>query len=314
MVNNYSINGVPLFGTPGSDGRPPRLNSSAAAVQALRELSLWAERVFGLPLQHRLLDVLSALGQAEAPISLAAMARATGLDQREVQAVAAALAQRGLAEHPAGDGPATGLLPTPKLRQALAEFHDLVERAFVSRTALRESLLVNSVSHPVLAQRIERLFDRFFDLGWLYLHNWAGTCHVMAELVAQALRQQGHLTRVVWGEAAIHHGKRLLHLGRAGSARPGQFDGHLFCIVDECALVDFGLGNVRQVFRRDAVWAVAADSSGNEAMLADVRHPLVGRMCWRALPVVERWREQIDTGQRIARDLLAAVSADGTGI
>ena len=341
---NLSVNGVPLFDPQpgGVAGAEPAASAAGGpalpVVDALRELSRWCESVFGFGLEHRALDLLAQLDRAARAgeaISAPALAAACGMAPQRARALLRQLAESGLVE-PAGAarvgqapggpgapaGPAPGApgasspgdqpaspedgtwSPTPRLPLAMRQFADMADAAFVSRTALRDSLLWARVADPALLQRLQRVFDRFFDLGWLYLHNWGSTCQVTATLAARVLQAEGLRARVCTGSLHIRHGEREFRLGRSGTADPAQVDLHVFCLVQERVLLDFGLGNVRRRFLRGYPWAMAFDTRPEGAVAGVADDLRLGRAEWRTDWTVADAAQQLQAAQEVARRLL----------
>lgn len=277
-MQNYLVNGVPLFGTPALLAAPSSQRTTLAAMDSLRTIARWAERMFGVPLGAPMLDVLHAAAGHHDMIDPVHIAAAAAVPLADAEALLAALEQQGFVGRATPGGMWTA---TPRLQQALHELEAMLQRAFVSRAGLRDTLLALQLDDAARTALVERLFDRFFDLGWLYLHNWAGHCHLMALLVAQAMRLEGRLARTTWGAVQVRDGGQGFRLGTPGSARPGQIDGHAFCIVDETFVVDFGLGNLRKGYRREAPWAVAAEADLTGEALFVLDHPALGQATWR---------------------------------
>jgi hypothetical protein len=282
-MNQWSVNGVPVFQANGFAKGWMRTNSTADLLKALRQLSLWSERTWGLALDHRLIDVLeficsTAAAQTRQPFEV--IVRATGLRLCELDHVADALQQAGAVQTQVDEDGTRWLIATPSLLDSWQEFHAQLNRTLMSRPALRSALFLCAVRDKALAADVTACFDHFFDLGWLYLHNWGASCYTMACLVQQAMQRAGHQVRVEQGYVQmVHKGQHFL-LGGRGLAQPGQIDSHAFCVVDERWVVDFGLGVARRLFRRDMFWAVAVDYLQHAEVVARVDHPRVGQISW----------------------------------
>lgn len=283
-MQDLLANGVPLFRPNGHALGWLRTHSSAQALDSLRQISLWSQQHFGLPPDHRLIGVLGLLCQPSAAlkgVALAGLPQATGLAVGEVQAVLQVLQARAEVDIVAGAGGHDWVRPQAGLVEAWMAFQQQLNQQWIARPALRQALLLNQASAPALAQQVETLFDCFFDLGWLYLHNWGASCHLMASLVCAALRQEGQRARIEMGYVEIcHQGGRYL-LGGKGLAQAGQVEGHVFCVLDDAVVVDFGLGVARRLYRRDMYWAVAADALWASEVAARIEHPRFGVMSWR---------------------------------
>lgn len=278
------VNHMPVFRSTGYPKGWIRTSTPADALATLRDLSIWAERAFGLPLDHRALDVLQFIGHqgvAQRPTHCDEVSQATGQPPEAVRAVFEALHRAGLVT-PEDGGQVRGTAALPHVWEA---FEDRLDSAFIARPALRSALLLNKCSRAALAARVERAFDRCFDLGWLYLHNWGANCYLMASLLAEIMQREGHSARVQAGFVEIAKDQHIFLVGGKGIAQQGQIDGHAYCVVDEVLLIDFGLGVARRAFRRDLFWGVASDFIAGDspaAVVASAEHPRAGAMSWHA--------------------------------
>jgi hypothetical protein len=196
----------------------------------------------------------------------------------------------------------SSIVPTPKLVSLLRAFHQKFETLFIPRSHLRARQLVISTENRALGQFVEVLYDRFFDLGWLYLHHYGSACFMMASLVKGVAQAHGHGARVEIGYVKMGPRESVFLLGGKGYAQPGQVDGHAVCIIDDAVLVDFGLGSARRFYRKDFPWAIAADYRPCDGTMATVtllgRGAVVWKNDWRSpqaehevarsLPMVEK--------------------------
>jgi hypothetical protein len=316
---DLTVNGVPLFDpAPAAPVPPPQAAGAGAVVASLRELSEGCERVFGFGLEQRALELLAALDRLTRDgdaVTAQALAAASATEPARALALLEHLARTGLVtpQDPAPDGPtpaddASAWRPTPRFALAMRQFTELADSAFLSRHALRQSLLWMDVADPALAHRLQRLFDRFFDLGWLYLHNWGSTCQVTATLAATVLQREGLDARVCQGSLALRHGERSFRLGRSGLADASQIDVHLFCLVQGQVLLDLGLGNVRRRFLRGYPWAVAFDARPEGLRAGTIESPRWGRAEWwldEPEPAPHApLQAQLDAAQEVARRLM----------
>jgi hypothetical protein len=172
----------------------------------------------------------------------------------------------GLLARPAGASaagatvaPAVAYVPTPHFLTLLEDFSKQFDSLFIVRKDLRDRQLRVFAQHGPMRDFASTLYDRFYDLGWLYLHNFGAVCFLMASLVARVATAHGYRARIESCHAEIAKGESRYLLGAPGYAKPGQIDGHAVCILDDCMLVDFGLGNVRRGYRRDFPWGLACD-------------------------------------------------------
>ncbi len=304
---NYAVNGVPLFGASSAEARGwLRTDDPLAVVDSLREVAAWAQSTFGIGLQPRLLDFLQLLRGGRVPLPLTAQALAQALDAApvEVMELVQAMAHAGLLHMTRRDDGTAIIESGARLADALEQFEQRLDHAFVSRHALRRALLVSQLGDTTLATSVQRLFDRFFDLGWLYLHNWAGVCSMMATLVAQAMQAEGHRTQVLMGCFHAELDGKPFRMGRGGHEVPGKLDGHVFCVVEGRVLVDFGLGNVRRHFRRDYPWALAVDCDLHGTELATLQHPRAGTVRWTIDWNPPGGEAQLETARLLAAELM----------
>ncbi|MES2127814.1 MAG: hypothetical protein V4463_11130 [Pseudomonadota bacterium] len=144
-----------------------------------------------------------------------------------------------------------------RLVDLLDAYDHKFESLFILRKHLRDEQLLIVAPWPRLHHVVESLYDHFYDLGWLYLHNFGSVCFLMASLVARVVQRYGHTARIVSGYVEVTSARGRFMLGGAGMAGPGQIDGHAMCVIDEAIIVDFGLGNLRKSYRRDFHWALA---------------------------------------------------------
>lgn len=305
---NYVVRGVPLY--------PPRQEQQAgrdwlqasdpiAALGSLRDISQWTEEVFGVGLGSGLVDALQWLQSRRdsAPLTAAALASTLRMPDAEAAVLLRQLAGRGLLSLAPGRGEA--YLPTPRLDAVLHDMIERLDRSFVPREALHRALLVCELPDAALQVRIERLFDCFFDLGWLYLHNWASLCTMMATLVARVLALEGMRTRVQLGRLVVVRDGCTYNLGGPGTSGAGQFDGHVYCVLgDDEAIIDFGLGVVRRAFRRDTPWAVAVPCRRDGPVLATLEHDRGGHMQWFDDWQSAQGRAELAAAQPIADELM----------
>jgi hypothetical protein len=156
------------------------------------------------------------------------------------------------------------LLPTARFLALLDQYSLVFESVFIVRTELRAQQLLIQSDDAALAAFARVLYDRVYDLGWLYVHNYGSTCFLMASLVHRIATLHGHAARVASCYVEIdqhldgNHVERYL-LGAQGYAKPGQIAGHAVCVIDEKLVVDFGLGSVRKNHNRDFYWGAVAD-------------------------------------------------------
>ena len=172
-------------------------------------------------------------------------------------------------------------VPTEQFKRLLKSFSRQFESLFILRKGLRDRQLIVATTDAALSDFAESLYDHFYDLGWLYLHNFGAACFLMASLAARVATGYGYRARVASCYAEIATGDSRYLLGAEGLAKPGQIDGHAVCILEESVMLDFGLGNVRRGYRRDFPWAIACDFNRQGVMLGGVAMPTGETVVWK---------------------------------
>jgi hypothetical protein len=187
-----------------------------------------------------------------------------------------------LAEQPAGLDPRVRtFLPTEKFLGLLKSFSRQFESLFILRKDLRDEQLLVVTEDDALRDFAESLYDHFYDLGWLYLHNFGAVCFLMASLVTRVATSYGYRARVASCYVEIAKDEQLFMLGAKGLAQPGQIDGHAVCILEEKLLIDFGLGNVRRNYRRDFPWAIACEFQQRDSLIGGIALSSGEKILWR---------------------------------
>jgi hypothetical protein len=186
----------------------------------------------------------------------------------------------GLLARPAGAGP-LAYLPTQQFLELLQNFSRQFDSLFILRKDLRDQQLLVVAQDGPMHDFAATLYDCFYDLGWLYLHNFGAACFLMASLVARVATAHGYRARIESCYVEIAQGDSRYLLGAEGYAKPGQIDGHAVCILEECMLVDFGLGNARRNYRRDFPWALACGYQPEAAMLGGIAMTSGETVIWK---------------------------------
>lgn len=158
--------------------------------------------------------------------------------------------------------------PTPAFECLVADYERELQARFIPREPLRNEQLFVDCQDTALAAEVRLLYDRCFDLGWLYLHRYGATCFMMAIVMQALLSRRGHQAYVQVGEVSVQHADRVFVLGRQPQPTPGRIDAHACCVVDERVVLDFGLGNVRRHYRKNFFWGLVADCSPQGPQLA----------------------------------------------
>jgi hypothetical protein len=216
------------------------------------------------------------------PLVLDLLSRELPHDEQLVRAQILTLEQAGLmVEQPMADGGAIALQPTKEFIALVARYQAKFESLFILRKGLRDEQLLVATDDAKLRHFTEALYDHFYDMGWLYLHNFGGICFLMASLVQRAAIAYGHQARVVSGYVEIVSSTHNFKLGGKGFAAPGQIEGHAMCVIDEALIVDFGLGNARRAFRRDFYWALACPYRPQAGVLGQMVLPQGLSVRWK---------------------------------
>jgi hypothetical protein len=184
---------------------------------------------------------------------------------------------------------------TERFLALLDRYGRVFDAVFIVRGELRGQQLLVSSKQPELADFGRLLYDRMYDLGWLYLHNFGSACFLVASLVRRLAELHGHRARIVSGQVEVENQGNTFMLGGQGFAKPGQIDGHAVCVVDDALVLDFGLGNVRKSYRRDFYWGTIADYERDGAVFARLTLPDGVTMAWK-----DDWQSP-DTQAELAR-------------
>jgi hypothetical protein len=170
--------------------------------------------------------------------------------------------------------------PTERFIALLEQYSRKFESLFIVREDLRSQQLLSAVSDPELAAFGKMLYDRVYDLGWLYLHNFGSVCFLIASLVRRIAVAHGREARVAPAYIEIAAPDSRYMLGAQGYVQPGQVEGHAVCVIDEKMIVDFGLGNARKGYRRDFHWGALCDYRPAGAVMGSAAVPGRETMTW----------------------------------
>lgn len=253
-------------------------------LQSVAQLRNWV--VENVPCTNSMLgyDLFIKLGNdvvAGQPLDLATLAQGLPYPPEQVADHIRRMAQAGLFEiADVGQGAAM-LRATSAFVTLLDRYSRKLESVFIVREDLRSQQLLVSASDPALGQFASMLYDRIYDMGWLYLHNFGSACFLMASLVRRLAEAHGHAARIASCYVEIAHDEGQYLLGAQGYAKPGQIDGHAVCIVNEAVILDFGLGNVRKGYRRDFHWGVATDYRRQDSVLGAMTVRTGERVTWK---------------------------------
>jgi DNA-binding transcriptional ArsR family regulator len=230
-------------------------------LQSVAQVRNWV--VGNIPCADSMLgyDLFLKLGNdvaAGQPLAVGRLAQGLPYPPEQVSRHLLRLQQAGLVELTGGDQ-APMLRPTGRFLDLLELYSRKVESLFIVRQELRSQQLLVQAGDPALAEFGRALYDRVYDMGWLYLHNFGSTCFLMASIVRRLAELHGHTARIASCHVEIDKADSRWVLGAPGYASPGQIAGHAACIVDDAVLIDFGLGNVRKGYRRNFYWGAVCD-------------------------------------------------------
>jgi hypothetical protein len=170
---------------------------------------------------------------------------------------------------------------TERFLALLDRYGRVFDAVFIVRGELRGQQLLVASTQPELADFGRLLYDRMYDLGWLYLHNFGSACFLISSLVRRLAELHGRRARIVSGQVEVDNQGKTFMLGGQGFAKPGQIDGHAVCVIDDALVLDFGLGNVRKSYRRDFYWGVIADYARDGVVFARLTLPDGVTMTWK---------------------------------
>ena len=170
---------------------------------------------------------------------------------------------------------------TERFLALLDRYGRVFDTVFIVRGELRGQQLLVASTQPELADFGRLLYDRMYDLGWLYLHNFGSACFLVSSLARRLAELHGRRARIVSGQVEVNNQGSAFMLGGQGFAKPGQVDGHAVCVIDDALVLDFGLGNVRKSYRRDFYWGVIADYARDGAVFARLTLPDGVTMAWK---------------------------------
>ncbi|MGZ5201329.1 MAG: hypothetical protein ACXWC4_16295 [Telluria sp.] len=230
-------------------------------LQSVAQVRNWV--VANVPLTDTLLgyDLFLKLGNdmvAGLPLDATTVAAGLPYPAQQVADYLRHMEAAGLVELVKQDG-GTIVSPTAHFLQLVDTYSQLFERLFIVRSRLRGKQLVIGTADRPLADFAQMVYDRVFDMGWLYLHNFGSVCFLMASLVRRIAQGHGYEARVASCYVEITDPQPRFRLGAKGEAKPGQIDGHAAVVLGERVILDFGLGNVRKNYRRDFPWGAVLD-------------------------------------------------------
>ena len=122
------------------------------------------------------------------------------------------------------------------------------------------TIFLNTLPHDQLSQDLELIFN---DFNYLNIFNTYDTCCLfMSSFIKTLLIEKSYKAKIVSCKATVRTPERNFLLGHQGYGKPGQFEGHFVCIVDDeenhsQVLIDFSMGNTHQYFDAQFAQAIA---------------------------------------------------------
>jgi hypothetical protein len=255
---------------------PPILQSVAQVRNWVVEHVPCADSLLGY-------DLFLKLGNdvvAGNPLELGALAAGLPYEREQVAAQLRRLAEARLVELTEAGGEPL-VRPTELFLTLLDRYGRTFESVFIVRQELRNQQLVVAATDAELAALGRVLYDRVYDMGWLFLHNFGSACFLMASIVRRLAEAHGHRARIASCYVEVNGGPNRYLLGAQGFAKQGQIDGHAACVIDERVIIDFGLGNIRKNYRRDFPWGVVFDCRREGAVLGALALPGGETVSWK---------------------------------
>jgi hypothetical protein len=252
-------------------------------LRSVAQIRNWV--VANVPLTDTLLgyDLFLKLGNdvlAGLPLDVDTIVAGLPYDASQVVAQLQQMAAKGLVGVDM-QGATAVVRPTADFLKLLDTYSRMFERLFIVRSHLRGKQLLVGASDPQLNEFAQVLYDRVYDMGWLYLHNFGSVCFLMAALVRRIAIAHGYDARVASCWVEITGPQVLYKLGSQGGAKPGQIDGHAAVVLNERVILDFGLGNVRKGYRRDFAWGAVLDYRRDGHVLGAVPASRREIMTWK---------------------------------
>jgi hypothetical protein len=252
-------------------------------LQSVAQVRNWV--VENIPLTESLLgyDLFLKIGNDIAtgqPLDVNTLSTGFPHPPAQVQAHLRLMVMNGLLVFEDG-GAQQVLRPTPRFLALLETYGRKFESLFIVRDDLRSQQLFLASSDAQMTAFARQMYDRVYDMGWLYLHNFGSVCFLMASLVRRIAEAHGYDARIASCHVEVQFPGGLYSLGGQGVAKPGQIDGHAACVINGSTLVDFGLGNIRKGYRRNFYWGVACDYRRDGAAIAQLALPGPHTMTWK---------------------------------
>lgn len=130
-----------------------------------------------------------------------------------------------------------------------------------------DSNFINHLPPGTLSVDIDQMFTDFDYLG--LLNNYGSYCLFINSLLYRALRKKQYQAELISCYAQLEVEKRIFLLGHPDHIDQGQLAGHIFCLVDNQYLIDFGLGNLRK-FAPYFAQAVACKTTKDTNYIASI--------------------------------------------
>ncbi|MFZ6798849.1 hypothetical protein [Undibacterium sp. Di24W] len=157
--------------------------------------------------------------------------------------------------------------------------------------------LINHLPSGTLSFDVDQLFTDFDYLG--LFKKYGSCCLFINSLLCRALRKKQYQAELIVCYAKLEDEQRTILLGHPNYIAPGQLAGHVFCLVDNQYLIDFGLGNLRK-FDPYFAQAVACTTSEDASYIASTTTSSQKKLTW--------------LGNHTIPDLKIAIHAQESGV
>jgi hypothetical protein len=173
--------------------------------------------------------------------------------------------------------------------------------------------LINHLPSGALSFDVDQLFNDFTYLG--LLKNYGSCCLFINSLLCRALRKKQYQTELIVCYAQLVEEQRRFLLGHPDYTAPGQLAGHVFCVVDNQYLIDFGLGNLKK-FDPDFAQAVACTTSKDANFIASITTSSHQTLTWlnnHTIPGLEMAIDAQESGVSKAMNFIEEFQSDRLG-
>nr|WP_315484875.1 hypothetical protein [uncultured Undibacterium sp.] len=140
-----------------------------------------------------------------------------------------------------------------------------------------DSHFINHLPSGTLSADVDQLFTDFDYLG--LFKKYGSCCLFINSLLCRTLRKKQYQVELIVCYAQLEEEQRRFLLGHPKYTKPGQLAGHVFCLVDNQYLIDFGLGNLRK-FDSHFAQAVACTTSEDANYIASIATTTHQTLTW----------------------------------